>query len=92
MQNFVPVGSVILCVFQGILDGQNFSISNLNIDLTGSQKPINGPGVGLFSVLSGATVKNLFFLNSVVKSSGNKCGGNSCNVGILAGKKEKFTF
>ena len=98
MQNFVPVAGVESqggsIPFEGSLDGQNFSISNLNIDLTGSQKPITGFGIGLFSTLYRATVKNLFFLNSVVKSSGKKClgGGGKCTVGILAGKKKKFTF
>ena len=96
IQNLLPVGSGSYSSFQGNLDAQNFSISNLNIDLTGSQT-ITSPEIGLFSSLKGATVKNLFFLNSVVKSSGKNCGGGgqygiSCKVGILAGKKEKLTL
>ena len=89
----MPVGSECTNPFKGSLDGQNFSISNLNIDLTGS-RTVPYYGIGFFPYMKGATVKNLFFLNSVVKSSGKKCFGgiNNCYVGILAGKRNELIF
>ncbi|MES2206387.1 MAG: GLUG motif-containing protein, partial [Pseudomonadota bacterium] len=64
---FVPIGT-----FTGSLNGQNFTISNLNINRPSTNS------VGLFGTLGGsASVSNLGLINSVISGQSN--------VGALAG-------
>ena len=64
--------------FGGVLDGKNFAIIGLNINLA------SGPNtaLGLFSkITSGAVIKNLYFLDSTVQANDQVL----CSAGTLAG-------
>ncbi|MEX3623670.1 fibronectin type III domain-containing protein [Viridibacillus arvi] len=61
--------------FSGILEGNNFSIRNMNITSQASQSSVN---VGLFSILTGE-IKNLHIEDANIDTE------NKNNVGILAG-------
>lgn len=62
--------------FSGVLDGNGFAIKNFKIDSSDEN-------VGLFSVLSNATVQNLGVEGAEIISS-----GGSSSAGVLAGKTE----
>ena len=59
--------------FKGVLDGNNFTISNLEITIPA------GTYAGLFKELDGATVKNLNFVNILLTSTDQRAG-------IIAGR------
>ena len=92
--NFVPIGATTNGSFQGHFDGQNYAVIGLNIDFTGNVQVIP-VSVGLFSWIENAEVKNVFFLNCVVKTQGSKCNSItatslSCPIGILTGSHILF--
>ncbi len=63
--SFTPIGST-AAPFFGSLDGQGYTISNLNINLPSTQY------VGLFSVITaGATIKNLIFADCTIRGVAN---------------------
>jgi hypothetical protein len=72
-----------LNTFNGKLDGQNFTISNLNV---APVNPVNfGIGVGLFSAIgAGGVVKNLNFASASITANPNVTGPGQF-VGVLAG-------
>jgi filamentous hemagglutinin family protein len=76
--NFTP-----LQTFSGKFDGQNFTISNLNI---APVNPVNfGIGVGMFTTIgTGGVVKNLNFVHATVTANPNATGPGQF-VGVLAG-------
>ena len=73
-ENWSPMGT-----FSGTFDGQNHSVTGLNI--------INGTGyTGFFSHLSGATVRKLKIENATIT-----CGAD-CWVGVIAGRADNSTI
>lgn len=75
---WTPVGQTYATQFKGTFDGQDHTISNLNIDATTDTR--GHYSTGLFGWLNAATVKN-------VKVAGATVKGNH-NVGVIAGYLE----
>lgn len=75
---WTPVGQTGATQFKGTFDGQDYTISNLNIDATAQTG--GNYSSGLFGWLNGATVKN-------VKVAGASVKGNH-NVAVIAGYLE----
>jgi len=63
--NFQPVGNGKL-FFAGSLDGKNFKISNMTVDVSTTNDGTSYIGAGLFGVVAGATLKNIRIENSSV--------------------------
>lgn len=63
--NFQPVGNGKL-FFAGSLDGKNFKISNMTVDVSTTNDGTSYIGAGLFGVVAGATLKNIRIDNSSV--------------------------
>ncbi|MCX6729553.1 MAG: ATP-binding protein [Candidatus Saccharibacteria bacterium] len=63
--NFQPVGNGKL-FFAGSLDGKNFKISNMTVDISTTNNGTSYKGAGLFGVVAGATLKNIRIDNSSV--------------------------
>jgi len=81
---FIPIGAKTSQAFTGILDGVGYKIKGLNINVStialASQYSITtSTPVGLLSLASGSTIKNLKITNAFIQSN----VGNA--IGILAG-------
>lgn len=76
-QGWQPIG-VSSSRFQGIFDGNNHTISNLNIDRPSSS------GVGLFGYADGATFKNIVIDETTITGNGD--------VGAVCGNASSSTF
>lgn len=75
--SFKPVGSYRFdIVFKGTLDGQNYTISNLNQNTWALDNGYhyNDCGLGLFGSLEGATIKNLNIDNANISGESAICG------------------
>ena len=71
--------------FTGTLDGNNKSISNLTLNLAGDPEASDGEQfVGLFSVITGGTIKDLSLISPTVAAG--------AFVGSLAGKATRSTL
>ncbi len=80
--NFDVIGTSSTESFRGILDGNNYKISNLNIESENQY-------VGLFGYVNGGTVKDLTIENASVKSIYTT---NTTYVGTLAGYTTNTTI
>ncbi len=76
-QGWQPIG-VSSSKFQGIFDGNNHTISNLNIDRPSTD------GVGLFGYADGATFKNIVIDETAITGNGD--------VGAVCGNASSSTF
>ena len=76
-QGWQPIG-VSSSKFQGIFDGNNHTISNLNIDRPSSS------AVGLFGYADGATFKNIVIVETTITGNGD--------VGPVCGNASSSTF
>lgn len=76
--NFAPMGSSGSKYFAGTFDGQNHSISGINMSGNGRQ--------GLFGTIAGATIKNLTLSASTFNMTNNSAAG-----GIVAYVKKGLT-
>lgn len=76
-QGWQPIG-VSSSKFQGIFDGNNHTISNLNIDRPSTS------GVGLFGYADGATFKNIVIDETTINGNGD--------VGPVCGNASSSTF
>lgn len=76
-QGWQPIG-VSSSKFQGIFDGNNHTISNLNIDRPSTD------GVGLFGYADGATFKNIVIDETTITGNGD--------VGAVCGNASSSTF
>lgn len=76
-QGWQPIG-VPSSKFQGIFDGNNHTISNLNIDRPSTD------GVGLFGYADGATFKNIVIDETTITGNGD--------VGAVCGNASSSTF
>lgn len=76
-QGWQPIG-VSSSKFQGIFDGNNHTISNLNIDRPSSS------GVGLFGYADGATFQNIVIDETTITGNGD--------VGAVCGNASSSTF
>ena len=70
--------SVIVETFAGVLDGNNYTITNLTIDNKASY-------TGLVGINNG-TIKNLTLKNAIISGKVDDIGINECYVGAFAGK------
>lgn len=77
---WVPLGSE-ENYFEGKLDGQNYTISNLKIEFESNERVL-WPNIGLFGVVGGATIKNLKMASSTFNF---KCESTSISCGIVVG-------
>lgn len=77
---WTPIGNEDGHYFHGNFDGQNFTISNLEIESRDQSKYI-----GLFGCVSGGTIKNLNIENSVIRVNENK-SRTSLFCGTLVGR------
>ncbi|MCB0340617.1 MAG: hypothetical protein KDD59_00140 [Bdellovibrionales bacterium] len=78
--NYRPIGEYAGTAFTGSLDGDNYSISHLNLTVDGPS------GVGVFGHIEIATIKDLRLSNITIDA------GSSDYVGALAGKGDFNTF
>ncbi len=76
-QGWQPIG-VSSSKFKGIFDGNNYTISNLNIDRPSTS------GVGLFGYADGATFKNIVIDETTINGNGD--------VGPVCGNASSSTF
>lgn len=77
-QGFLPVGLFeehYPVFFTGVLEGNNYTISNLFTDLTADNNYVHGAGLGLFGFTSGALIQDLRLSNpSFTKLTPNSQG------------------
>ncbi|WMJ22355.1 hypothetical protein RBG61_10195 [Paludicola sp. MB14-C6] len=78
----IVINDVATSGFNGIFDGRNHTISNLNIFINDNPQTQQITGAGLFAIIGKhGVVKNLNLKNCVVKTGKT----NEMNVGLLAG-------
>lgn len=83
--NWTPIGTT-LHPFTGTFDGQGHTISNLNVNLSGSS---TGDVAGLFGqVGTGGMVKDVNISSGRIYISAPSSTGNTCYVGAIAGINE----
>ena len=95
-----PIGYADNKPFNGTLDGENHKLMNLCFaPIVGSDNQLKKDALGLFSRVTGGTIKNLKIQNVTVKGEGQRCtglvarlsGGTIENCEILSGSIQGTT-
>lgn len=95
-----PIGYADNKPFNGTFDGENHKLMNLYFaPIVGSDNQLKKDALGLFSRVTGGTIKNLKIQNVTVKGEGQRCtglvarlsGGTIENIEIMSGSIEGTT-